>query len=97
MERTIARVTTLQSINAKASKIEWDPDLTNEAQVIIDENTNFPSIFALDDMASFAANHVVDSEGTIREQLEDMAAFFVLAAQKERERESERPRNQGIS
>lgn len=97
MERTIARVTTMQSVNAKASKMEQNAECLCEASAILDDNENFPSIFALDDMSSFAANHLIDPEGSTIDQLEEMAAFFVLAAQKERESGIKRSRDSGIS
>ena len=97
MNRTEARVLTMQSVNAKASQMELNEEILCESQAILDDNANLPDIFTLDDLASFAANHLIDFNTCKSNQLEEMAAFFVLAAQKEREYEHERSRNPGIS
>lgn len=93
MERTIARVTTMQSVNAKASKMEQDIRVSKALENSLLYIRTKPGIFGIENIIHDTMNYTVDPGKPLLEQLESLAATFVLAAQKERENATKRSRN----
>lgn len=90
MNRTDARVLVLKNVNAKASEMETS-QILEELETLVEDSLQVyetpEPYFAVSDLADFANNHLVESTGSLADRLEEVAAFLVLAAQKERERE----------
>lgn len=90
MQRTIARVTTMQSINAKASKQEANKEFVSEILWQLDESQPLPPYLKVKDLIDFTASVIVGDNMTEMEAIEEVAAAMVLAAQLLREKENER-------
>lgn len=90
MERTIARVTTMQSINAKASKQEANKQFVEEILSQLDESRSLPAFLKVSDLIDFIAAVNIGTSMTELEAVEEMAAAMVLTAQLLREKENER-------
>ncbi|QGH45246.1 hypothetical protein [Bacteriophage Eos] len=91
MERTIARVTTMQSINAKASKQEANKEFVSEILWQLDDSQPLPPYLKISDLIDFVASVTIGDSMTELEAAEEIAAAMVLTAQLLREKENERP------
>lgn len=93
MKRQLARINTLQSINAKASQMEMVPEMLVTIEEIIGDSIRIGGepepFFAVADLVDFANNCVTTANNSIADRLEDIAAFLVLTAQKEREKNAQ--------
>lgn len=90
MERTIARVTTMQSLNAKASKQEANKEFVEEILCQLDESRSLPAFLKVSDLIDFIAAVNIGTSMTELEAAEEVAAAMVLTAQLLREKENER-------
>lgn len=90
MERTIARVTTMQSVNAKASKQEANKEFVAEILWQVEDSQPLPPYLKVKDLMDFVASVSIDTSMTELEAVEEMAAAMVLTAQLLREKENER-------
>lgn len=90
MERTIARVTTMQSINAKASKQEANKEFVAEILWQLEDSQPLPPYLKVSDLIDFIASVNIGTSMTELEAVEEMAAAMVLTAQLLREKENER-------
>lgn len=93
MERTIARVTTMQAINAKASKMEKNKEFTSEILCQLDKAVPLPPYLKVTELVDFVASTLIGDSMSELEAVEQIAAAMVLAAQLLRAKENERPRN----
>lgn len=97
MERTIARVTTMQSINAKASKMENNKSILYDINCILQSELGDRPEATVGGLLNIILHRLEDTNYETLELIEELTAFLVLAAQKERENASKRPRNQRVS
>lgn len=84
MNRTDARILTLQSINTKTSELEQNLELVSEAVMCLD-GWEDDSFHAVKELTGFASSYLLDSSMSIEEAATTVAAFITLALQLRKE------------
>lgn len=93
MERTIARVTTMQAINAKASKMEANKSILHDINCILQSELGDCPEATVGGLLNIILHRLEDTNHETLDLIEELTAFLVLAAQKERENATKRSRN----
>lgn len=85
MERTIARVTTMQSVNAKASKQEQNSEFVSECFWTMSDHELEANSTVVSELVKFVCDTQINSEMDLLETLETVAATLVMVSSKLRE------------